>query len=90
MVKSIIRSRGTGKTKELIEQAVNLNATIVCEDVDRMTQKIHAYGYTGIRVISYLEFWAVEDQIDSNGYCIDELEKFCEVVGIKAFTLIKD
>lgn len=88
MVRSIIGHRGTGKTRELIEYASQHGCTIVCGDVDKMIQKVHAYRKVGISVISYLDFLALGDASDLNGYCIDEIEALCDILGIRAFTLV--
>ena len=55
-MQKIIGGQGTGKTKELIRIAYEKNATVVCETPDRMVEKMHAYGYVGIRCISYEEY----------------------------------
>lgn len=90
MVKGIIKTRGSGKTKELIEFAAETGATIVCENPDRMIAKIHGYEKTGIRVISYGDFMVQSETDNTTKYCIDELENFCEYLNISAFTFVKD
>ena len=45
--------KGTGKTKELLEQAVATNGIIVCEDPEVMRERAHRYGITSLEIVSY-------------------------------------
>jgi len=56
-ITGIVDGRGTGKTKKLIDIATEEHATIVCENPERMLSKLHAYGKSGIFVISYEDFF---------------------------------
>ena len=76
----IIGGQGTGKTKELIKIAYEKNAVVVCETPDRMVEKMHAYGYVGIRCISYAEYLALgvdrENAPAYTQYVVDDIESF--------------
>jgi GTP:adenosylcobinamide-phosphate guanylyltransferase len=52
--------RGTGKTKALLERVKAEDATIVCEDTMKMRERAYGYGITGLNIISYEEFDALE------------------------------
>jgi len=89
MVKGIIKGPGCGKTKELIEIAAEEHSVIVCQNVDRMLEKIHAYGYTGIEVISFADYLTHAPDFHKT-YCIDDLGSLANFINIAAFTFTKE
>lgn len=53
---NIIEDRGTGKTRRLMEEAYNNNGIFVCQNAYPMREKANAYGFTGLKIISFEEF----------------------------------
>lgn len=91
-MEKIIQSRGTGKTKKLIEAAKKVNGVIVCENVERMQDKMARYGCFGLRCISYVDF-IEQCSLGINigdKYFIDELETFLAMSNVEGFTLIPE
>lgn len=84
-------ARGTGKTRELIEYAFENEYTIVCENPERMMERIYSMGYATIRVISYQDYLDLLMNIETpipEGYVIDEIESFLRVIQIEGFTVV--
>lgn len=52
----IIASRGTGKTRSLMEEAYKNNGLFVCQNASRMREKANAYGFHGLNIISFRDF----------------------------------
>lgn len=52
--------RGTGKTKVLLERVKEENAIVVCEDTTEMRERAYRYSITGLNIMSYKEFDALE------------------------------
>lgn len=92
MKSRIIAGRGTGKTKELMRQAVENNGIFVCQHARHMKEKAAAYGFPDLCIMSFDEFkeniqdypLTYSDEITVRGYrdpegrqfYIDELEGF--------------
>lgn len=69
----IIDKRGTGKTSRLMLIAKETDATIVCASPSAFYKKAEAYGITGLKFISYDDFWrGVLGPYEK--FLIDELE----------------
>lgn len=56
-------SKGTGKTKALIERAKAENGIIVCDDTIAMRERAYGYGITGLNIMSYDDLY--ECKVDS-------------------------
>ena len=69
----IIDKRGTGKTSRLMLIAKETDATIVCASPSAFYKKAEAYGITGLKFISYDDFWRGVFGPDEK-FLIDELE----------------
>lgn len=52
----IVASRGTGKTRALMEEAYKNNGLFVCQNAHRMFEKANAYGFNGLKIISFRDF----------------------------------
>ena len=52
----IIASRGTGKTRALMEEAYKNDGLFVCQNAMRMREKASAYGLHGLKIISFSDF----------------------------------
>lgn len=52
--------RGTGKTKALLERVKSQNAILVCENTMEMRERAYGYGITGLNLMSYKDFYALE------------------------------
>ena len=52
--------RGTGKTKALLERVKSQNAILVCENTMEMRERAYGYGITGLNLMSYKDFNALE------------------------------
>ena len=57
---SIIRGRDSGKAKELLEAAQELNCPILTQDKKAFSVKAKSYGYSDVTIIDY------EDLKDDN------------------------
>ena len=78
-MKRIIKSRGTGKTRELMMAALEVRkgmgapVVILCNNPRAMERKAYSYGVVGVEFKGYDEFHSLgEDTI----YYIDEIEDF--------------
>lgn len=69
----IIGTRGIGKTRKLLQEAHENNATVVCNNVKRYVEKAHAYGIVGLNFVSYDEYLSNFDDGDTL-YMIDDVE----------------
>lgn len=56
----IIGARNTGKTKLLLEKAINNHGTILTENKEALRVKANAYGFYNLDIINY------QDLIDGN------------------------
>lgn len=52
----IVASRGTGKTRALMEEAHQHNGIFVCQNALHMREKANAYGLQGLEIISFRDF----------------------------------
>ena len=52
--------RGTGKTKALLERVKSQNAILICENTMEMRERAYGYGITGLNLMSYKDFNALE------------------------------
>lgn len=80
-MKRIIREAGSGKTRELLEYAINHDAIVVCKSPDDIRDKAFEYGYVGLTFITYDEFinrsWAYQ----SKAVAIDDLDEYLVALG---------
>ena len=56
MKKRIIASRGTGKTKALMYEALINNGIFVCQNAKEMREKANTYGFNHLKIMSFDEF----------------------------------
>lgn len=70
----IIGTRGIGKTRKLLLEAQEKNATVVCSNVQRYVEKAHAYGIVGLNFMTYDEYLHSFDN-EGTSYIIDDMEK---------------
>lgn len=75
-MKELIGSRGTGKTKRLLDFAHRENAVVVCRNPSAMRQKAHAYGLTGMHFAGYEDFLPDGTAFDGENMVVDELADF--------------
>ena len=100
MRKRIIAGRGTGKTKELMHEALANNGIFVCQNARHMKEKALAYGFNHLKIMSYEEFIenihdyplsycdaTVRGYRDPDGarFYIDELEGFVNFICLNTF-----
>ena len=52
----VVAKRDSGKTKRLMEEALNNNGIFVCQNPYPASQKAQAYGFFGLQILSYDEF----------------------------------
>ena len=52
--------RGIGKTKALLERVKSQNAILICENTMEMRERAYGYGITGLNLMSYKDFNALE------------------------------
>lgn len=69
----IIGTRGIGKTRKLLQEAMEKSATVVCNNVKRYAEKAHAYGIVGLNFVSYEEYLSSFD--DDILYMVDDVEE---------------
>lgn len=96
----IISGRGTGKTRQLMEAAIQNNGIFVCQNALHMKEKANAYGLHGLNVMSYREFideikdhplsyseMTIKGFKDSDGkpIYIDEIEGFVQHICLNRF-----
>ena len=74
----IIGTTSTGKTGRLLLLAKENNGIIVCKNPDKMREKAHAYGLTGIEFIGYGDYIFIPKDNDKPVY-IDDLSEFLKV-----------
>jgi hypothetical protein len=81
--------RGIGKTKKLIEQAVETNGIIACRDPEHMRARAHSYGITGLTVVSYEELANRKIVHPSKPVYIHDINSFIEYnfQEVKGFTI---
>ena len=86
-MKIISGNQGSGKTRVLVAKAAHSNGVIVCGDVERMIEKIHAYGYTGIDVVSYDEF--IENALwkDGRKYYVRRAEELLKALNVESASI---
>ena len=94
----IIKARGTGKTRELMMNALKVRkelgapVVILCSNPRAMERKAYSYGVVGVDFKGYDEFHSIgEDSI----YYIDEIEDFVkyyfnETGILKGYTLTNE
>lgn len=71
-------SKGTGKTKVLIEKvkAAGKDGILVCADPDSMRERAYSYGITGLTIWSYKDLYRSKlDDCDKQIY-IHDISKF--------------
>jgi hypothetical protein len=89
----IIDERGTGKTGRLLLLAKENNGIIVCANPDRMRERAHLYGLTGIDFLSYSDYGEFlcghRHGLEGRKIFIDELDTFLSSIctNIKGYTL---
>ena len=81
----IIDNRGTGKTSRLLLLAKENNGVVVCFNPQRLIEKSHIYGITGIKFMSYAEFISGVEQVSGPIY-IDDLEFLASYITKRNFT----
>lgn len=96
---NIIEDRGTGKTKRLMEEAYKNNGIFVCQNAYPMREKANAYGFAGLKIVSFEEFiedihpYIMYSDVTKQGYqgpnrepiYIDELEGFVNFICFNRF-----
>ena len=93
----IIDGRGTGKTGRLLLLAKENNGAIVCANPERMRERAHSYGITGIACVNYttyINFIMGHGNLPLVGkkIFIDEIDTFLSVFAdnIQGYTLSLD
>ena len=71
----ITGGRGSGKTKKLLETAQENGGVIICRDPQKMIDRAHKYGMTGLDIISYEEY-CTRKVIPNKPKYIHDLEAF--------------
>lgn len=78
----IIGEPGSGKTKQLMKLCFNENATFVCKNPEAMMVKAHAYGLSGLKIISYQDF-LMDSSFNENNAYLDDIDEFLAIIGCK-------
>ena len=91
----IIGGRGIGKTRQLMAACLANEGVFVCQNAERMREKASAYGFHGLKIVSYRD--VIDDikehplsysettikgyKSDDNDYFyVDELEGFTQYI----------
>lgn len=81
----IVETRGTGKTRRLMENAKTQNAAFICKNPAAMARKAAAYGIYGISFISYSDIlmnlrtdYAGGSIYPNENFVIDEIKDFMD------------
>lgn len=94
----IIDKKSSGKTSRLLLLAKENNGVVVCKDPQKMRDKAHNYGITGIDFISYSQFDSDVSQSypsDTNygkPVFIDEIDEYLKQLhyNIQGYTISKE
>ena len=86
----IIDGKGTGKTSRLLLLAKEQNGIVVCRNPEKMREKAHMYGLTGIDFISYEDYR--NGNYQPKPIFIDELDVYLTFVDyyITGYTISED
>jgi hypothetical protein len=86
----IIDGRGTGKTSRLLLLAKENNGIVVCKHPEKMREKAHIYGLTGIDFISYEDYH--DGYYQPKPIFIDELDVYLTFLdyNIAGYTISED
>ena len=79
--------KGTGKTKALLEKAKEENGIVVCKNPDKMIDRAHRYGITGLDIVGYGDIYLAGKPV-----YIHDINKFIEynIPEAKGYTLSID
>lgn len=79
--------RGTGKTRALLERAKTEGGVVVCRDPDKMRERAHRYGITGLDIVGYGDIYLAGKPV-----FIHDVNKFIEhnMPEAKGYTLCID
>ena len=79
--------KGTGKTRALLEKAQSEGGIIVCENPDKMRDRAHRYGITGLDIVGYGDIYLAGKPV-----YIHDINKFIEhnMPEAKGYTLCID
>lgn len=93
----IIDSKGTGKTGRLLLLAKENDGIIVCAVPERMRERAHSYGITGITYMDYTEYLESimgygDPPLADKKVFIDEIDTFLSAFAdnIQGYTLSLD
>ena len=94
----IIDKKCSGKTSRLLLLAKENNGIVVCKNPEKMREKAHAYGLTGIEFVSYRDFdYDVSEAYASGSnynqpVFIDELDEYLKHLqfNIQGYTVSED
>ena len=91
MGKFIIRENGSGKTREMLEEAKKNDAIVVCKHPLHMQNKANSYGIYGLRFVKYED--ALADILCGKKIAVDEIGNFfeyCFGAELDSFTMTID
>lgn len=81
---------GIGKTKALCNYVYENyleRGVLVCRDTTKMLNKLHNWGYKGIKVVDYDEFLNMSAKERCNHlYYIDNVNRFMSYAGVDGWT----
>jgi hypothetical protein len=90
----IIDGKGMGKTGRLLLLAKENDGTVVCANPDRMRERAHLYGLTGITFLSYSDYaeYLTGYNFSDKKIFIDDLDTFLTFIepSITGYTLSTD
>ena len=84
-------SKGTGKTKALIEKTKAEDGILLCDDPVKIRERAYGYGITGLNTMSYDKFFDDDIRVEYEGipFYIHDINKFikCFDSSIEGYTL---
>lgn len=90
-MKKIIAERGTGKTAQLINLAVENNGVIVCENPTHVVNKGYEMGITNLTVLSYGQYSIEKGNLQQPVYIDDVDSYFAELdANVAGYTVSLD
>ena len=84
----IIASRGTGKTAQLLKEAKETGAIVVCENPYALEYKAKKLDIDGLHFISYNDFFCGYNYNEK--YLVDEVDELLKSMNIVGYNMSLD
>lgn len=84
----IIASRGTGKTAQLLKEAKEAGAVVVCENPYALEYKAKKLNIDGLHFISYNDFFRGYNYDEK--YLVDEVDELLKSMNVVGYNMSLD